>query len=60
MLNKLLCALGFHLIVRQDKWTPSIMANIVTEFEQKHTCSRCKKVVHHIHLHWNGKDMIKV
>ena len=59
MFRKLLCTLGFHLVARKDTWTPSISAKIVTEFEQKFTCTKCKKIVHHTHLRWNGDEMIE-
>jgi len=58
MIEKLLCALGIHSLERQDKWTPSIAAKIVTEFEQTHTCRRCGNVTQHVHLLWNGEDMV--
>lgn len=60
MLGNLLCRMGFHRLARHEKWTPSILAPIVTEFEQKLTCTRCGKVTHHVHFKWDGKEMVKV
>lgn len=55
-----LCAIGLHKRVQTDKWTPSIAAKVVTEFEHTNKCDRCGKVLHHAHLRWDGKDMVKV
>lgn len=59
-ISRVMCALGIHDAKHTDKWTPSIEANIVTEFEQTHICRRCGKILHHTLLRWNGKEMIDV
>jgi hypothetical protein len=56
----ILCAMGLHNKVQVDKWTPSITAVVVNEFEQIHKCIRCGKVLHHVHLRWDGVDMVPV
>lgn len=60
LISRAACAIGLHAVVRRDKWTPSIFAEVVKEFEQTHTCKRCTKVLHHVHLRWDGKEMIDV
>ena len=60
MIEKLLCALGFHSITHREKVTRDIRGEIMTEYEHTHFCKRCGKVVLHIHLRWNGEDMIDV
>lgn len=60
LIGRAACAIGLHSAVRRDKWTPSIAAEVVTEFEQTHTCRRCAKVLGHVRLRWNGEDMIDV
>ena len=56
----LTCALGLHAPVRRDVWTPSMMAPIVREFEQTHTCSRCGKLLGRVHWRWDGAEMVEV
>lgn len=60
LIGRAACAIGLHAAVSCDKWTPSIAAKVVTEFEQTHTCKRCAKVLHRVHLRWNGEDMVDV
>lgn len=60
LIGRAACAIGMHSAVMRDKWTPSIAAPVVTEFEQTHTCKRCAKVLHHVHLRWNGEEMVDV
>jgi hypothetical protein len=60
LINRIACLIGLHAGIRRDKWTPSIGAEIVTDFEQTHTCLHCRKVLHHLHLRWDGKEMINV
>lgn len=59
-LGTLACRFGLHSIRITNKWIPSIMAEIVTDFEQTHKCRRCEKVISHIHWQWDGKDMVDV
>ncbi len=60
LIGRAACAIGLHSVVMREKWTPSIAAKIVTEFEQAHTCKRCAKVLGRVHWRWNGKDMVDV
>jgi|GEM_PF-3420417 len=60
LIGKAACSVGLHNVVRRDKWTPSIFATVVTEFEQTHRCVRCGKVLGHVHLRWDGVDMVDV
>ena len=54
----LLCKIGVHSYEQIDKWTPNIWADIVSGFEQTHLCGRCGKIFHHVHLRWDGNDMV--
>lgn len=47
LFRRIACAIGLHKVVRRDKWTPSIFADVVKEFEQTHACAHCSKVLHH-------------
>jgi len=60
MIRKFICNLGFHSIRIEDKWMPSINAQIVTKYDRTHTCVHCGKVTNRVTLVWNGKDMVKV
>ena len=60
MIGKLMCKLGLHSTSYEDKWTPSITAKVVTDFEQTHTCRRCKKITAHTHIRWNGSEFREV
>lgn len=60
LIGRAACAIGLHSVVRREKWTPSIAAEIVTEFEQTHTCKRCAKVLGRVHWRWNGEEMVDV
>ena len=60
LIGRIACAIGLHSMVRRDIWKPSIYARPVTEFEQTHICDRCGKMLHHIHIRWNGEEMINV
>jgi len=33
LIGKAACLIGLHDVVRRDRWTPSIYAPVVTEFE---------------------------
>lgn len=57
LFRKLLCRLGFHKRVWSEKWTPSMGAQIVTEYEHKEFCFYCRKQLSHIHWKWNGEEM---
>jgi hypothetical protein len=58
LFGRLLCGIGIHSNVNATKWTPSITARIVEEFEQKVACRYCGKVALHTHLRWDGNEMI--
>ena len=60
LFGRALCTIGLHSAARRDKWTPCMFACVVTDFEQTHTCNRCKKVLSHTHLRWDGKEMVDV
>ena len=60
LIGRAACAIGLHSAVRREKWTPSMFAEVVTEFERTHTCARCSKVLHHVHYRWDGKEMVDV
>lgn len=55
--KRFLCLVGWHRWVILDKWTPSITADVVTEFEQKVVCACCGKVKFHVRLVWDGQEM---
>lgn len=56
----LLCFFGLHSKDITSKWTPSIHAEVVTEFRHTCTCSRCSKILGDIHLVWDGENMVRV
>ena len=56
--KKVLCFLGFHKTKKTTKWTPSIDAPVVTEFEQSLSCVRCGKLIWHTHFRWDGDEMV--
>jgi hypothetical protein len=60
VIRRAACAVGLHKHITHDKWTPSIAAKIVTDFERKQTCARCGVVLRNIHWHWNGQEMVDV
>lgn len=60
LIGRAACAIGIHAPVRREKWTPSISAEIVTEFEQTHFCRSCGKTLHHERLKWDGENMVPV
>ena len=60
LIGRAACAIKLHSAAMVEKWTPNITAKVVTEFEQTHTCKRCAKVLHHVHLRWNGEEMVNV
>ena len=59
-IDEIACAIGLHSAVRREKWTRSIGAYVVTEFEQTHACKRCQQVLHHVHWRWDGKEVVDV
>lgn len=60
LIGRAMCAVGLHSVISREKWTPSIPAKVVTEFERTHTCARCEKVTLHVHYRWNGEEMVDV
>ena len=60
LFGRALCAMGLHSAAIRDRWTPSMFACVVTDFEQTHTCVRCGKVLRHLQLRWNGEEMVDV
>lgn len=58
-MSNLLCSMGIHDVSHSDKWTPSIDADIVTEYEYTAKCRRCGKLLDHSHLKWDGQEMVE-
>ena len=53
----LLCALGFHDKQVEHFWTPSIHAEIVTEYKMEIHCRRCKLLLKQDILRWNADKL---
>jgi len=55
----LLCRIGCHFPkVVDHKFLPSMLAEIVTEFDFKTVCGSCGKVLHRRHKVWDGDDFV--